>query len=48
MIPNGERCHYLGVKTEQLSALLRGITSQHHSDSYCLNCLHSFEVKKQT
>ena len=25
-----------------ISALLRGITSKHHGDFYCLNCLHSF------
>ena len=30
MISNGERWHYLAVK--ELSALLRGITSKHHSD----------------
>ena len=40
IIPNGEGWHYLAVK--KLSALLRRITSKHHSDFYCLNCLHSF------
>ena len=35
-----EGCHYVSVKT--LSALLTGITSKHHSDFYCLNCLYSF------
>ena len=40
MIPNREGCHYLQVK--KLSALLRGITSKHHSDFYCVNCLQSF------
>ena len=25
--------------------LLRGITSKHHGDFYCLNCLHSFQTK---
>ena len=25
-----------------LSTLLRGITSKHQGDFYCLNCLHSF------
>ena len=44
MIPNGEQCHYLAVKT--LSASLRGITFKHHSDFYCLGCLHSFATKK--
>ena len=46
MISNGEKWHYLAVK--KLSALLRGITSQHHGDFYCLNCFHSFATKKQT
>ena len=40
MIPNGEKRHYVAVK--KLSALLRGITSKHHDDFYCLNCLHFF------
>ena len=39
-IPNRERWHHLAVK--KLSALLRGITSKHHGDFYCLNSLHSF------
>ena len=41
MIPNEEKegRHYLAVK--RLSTLLRGITSNHHGDFYCLNCLHS-------
>ena len=53
MVPNGKGCetkseeqtrwHYLAVKT--LSALLRGITSKHHSDFYYLKCLHSFRTK---
>ena len=46
MISNGEKWHYLAVK--KLSALLRGITSQHHDNFYCLNCFHSFATKKQT
>ena len=54
MIPNGKgsedksegRWHYLAVK--KLSALLRGITSKHHGDFYCLNCLHSFATEKKT
>ena len=40
MIPDGVGSHYLVVK--KLSALLRGITSKHHGDFYCLNCLYSF------
>ena len=34
------RWHYLAVKS--LPALLRGITSNHHGDFYCLNCFHSY------
>ena len=46
MIPNQEKegWHYLAVKT--LSTLLRGITSKHHGNFYCLNCLHSFRTEK--
>ena len=35
----------LGVK--KLLALLRGITSKHHGDFYCLNCLHSFAAENK-
>ena len=45
MIPNGEGCHYLAVKN--LSALLREITSKHHGDFYCCNCLHFFVTKNK-
>ena len=45
MIPNKERWHYLAVK--KLSVFLRGITSKHHEDLYCLNCLCSFVTKKK-
>ena len=43
--PNGEGWHYTAVK--KLPALLRGMTSKHHSDFYCLNCLHSFATKSK-
>ena len=44
MISNGDKqWHYLAVK--KLSALLRRITSKHHGDFDCLNCLHSFTTK---
>ena len=36
---------YLAVKTP--SALLRGITSKHHGNFYCLNCLHSFATEQK-
>ena len=37
MIPNEEKegWHYLAVR--KLPTLLRGITSKHHGDFYCLN-----------
>ena len=43
MITDGKKWHYLAVK--KLSALLRGITSKHDGDFYCLNCLHSYRTK---
>ena len=39
MITDGKKWHYLAVKS--LPALLRGITSNHEGDFYCLNCFHS-------
>ena len=56
MISNGEkghkaksegrrRWHYLAAK--KLSALLRGINSNHHGDFYFLNCFHSFETENK-
>ena len=39
MISNGKKWHYLAVRS--LSALLRGITSNHNGDFYCFNCFHS-------
>ena len=37
--------HYLAIKN--LSGLLRGITSNHNGDFYCLNCLHSYRTKSK-
>ena len=45
MIQNGKGWHYLAVK--KLSALLRGVTSKHYGDFYCLNFLHSFRTKNK-
>ena len=42
IISNGENWHYLTVKN--LSRLLRGITSNHDGDFYCLNCFHSYRT----
>ena len=39
MISDGQKWHYLVVKN--LSGLLRGITSNHKEDFYCLNCFHT-------
>ena len=39
-----EGWHYLIVK--KLSELLRGITSKHDGNFYCLNCLHTFRTEK--
>ena len=45
MITDGEKWHCLAVKS--FSALLRGITSNHNRDFYCLNCLHSYRTKEK-
>ena len=39
MITDGKKWHYLAVKS--LSALFRGVTSNHNGDFYCLNCFNS-------
>ena len=43
MISDGEKYHYLTVR--RLSALLKGVTSNHNGDFYCLNCFHSYKTK---
>ena len=45
MISNGENWHYLAVKS--LSRLLRGISSNHDGDYYCLNCFHSYNTENK-
>ena len=54
MIPNRDKLretkskgqwHDLEVK--KLSPLLRGITSKHHGDSYCLNCFRYFGTENK-
>ena len=45
MIIDSKKWHYLTVK--KLSALFRGITSNHVGDFYCLNCFHSFRTKNK-
>ena len=45
MITNGGNWHYLVVKN--LSRLLRGISSNHDGDYYCLNCFHSYRTENK-
>ena len=45
MITDGEKWHYLTVKN--LPGLLRGITSTHKEDFYCLNCFRSYRTKNK-
>ena len=45
MISDGQEWHCLVVKS--LSGLLRGITSIHKEDFYCLNCFHSYRTENK-
>ena len=46
MISDGtNNWHYLAVKS--ISGLLKGITSNHKGDFYCLNCFHSYRTNKK-
>ena len=45
MITDGQKWHYLALK--KLSALLRGINSNHKKDFYCLNCFHLYSTKNR-
>ena len=45
MITNGEKWHYLAVKS--LSALFRDITGNNHGDFYCLICLQSYTTENK-
>ena len=45
MISNGENWHYLVVKN--LAGLLKGITSNHKEDFYCLNCFCAYSTKNK-
>ena len=55
MVTDGKKWHYTALKSEpnedgfngptkSLSRLLRGITSNHDGDFYCLDCLHIFRT----
>ena len=46
MITDGtNNWHCLAVKS--ISGLLRGITSNHNGDFYCLNCFHSYTTERK-
>ena len=45
MITDSKNWHYLAVKS--LSALLKGITSNHDGDFSCLNCFRSYRTEKK-
>ena len=45
MIKDGEKWNYLAVKTKSRS--LRGITTKHDNDSYCMNCRHPFRTQNK-
>ena len=45
MITNGKKQHYLAVT--DISALLKGISSNHKEDFYCLNCFNSYTSKNK-
>ena len=45
MITDGEKWYYLAVK--KLPALLKGITSKHKGDFYCLDCFHSYSREEK-
>ena len=44
MITDGKKYHCLALK--KLTVLLRGVTSNHDGDFYCLNCLNSYRTKE--
>ena len=45
MISNDQNWHYLVVKN--FPGLVRGITSTHKEDLYCLNCFHSYRTENK-
>ena len=45
MITDGKKWHCLLVR--KLSALFRGIISNHDGDFYFLNCLHSYRTENK-
>ena len=45
MITDGKKWYYLAVKT--VLALLRGLTSNHNGNFYCLNWFHLYSTKNK-
>ena len=45
MITDGKKWHYLALS--DLSSLLRGNSSNHYGDFYCLNCFSSYTKKNK-
>ena len=45
LITDGKKWNYLAVKS--VLALVRGITSNHNGDFYCLSCFHSYSTKNK-
>ena len=45
MITDGKKWHYLAVK--KLSTLLKGITSSHNGNFYCVNCFQSYTTENK-
>ena len=45
MIGDGKKYHYLAVTN--LSGLLKGISSNHKKDLYCLNCFNSYTTESK-
>ena len=37
----------LSCSKKKMFTLLRGITSKHHGDFHCFNCLHSFRAENK-
>ena len=45
IITDGNKRHYVAVSS--LSALLRGKSSNHNGDLYCLNCFNSYTTENK-
>ena len=46
MITDGKGTwHYIAIKN--ISALLKGLSSKHNDDFYCLNCFNSYRTKRK-